>query len=92
MAKQAKKIAGNLHYSAVDPAGVMPDKVANPFGLHNSRGPVGQAVAAAPGPAVMPDADSEAVAAAKRRKMAALKNRGGRASTILAGEETLGGG
>ena len=47
----------------------------------------------APGPAplAMPDADNEAVAAARRRKMAAMKNRGGRASTILGGEDSLGG-
>lgn len=42
-------------------------------------------------PVVMPDADGEAVAAARRRKMAAMKNRGGRASTILGGEDRLGG-
>ncbi len=39
----------------------------------------------------MPDADNEAVAAARRRKMVAMKSRGGRASTILGGEDALGG-
>lgn len=49
--------------------------------------------AAAPAPAatVMPDPDDEAVAAAKRRKMAEMQNRGGRASTVLGGEDRLGG-
>lgn len=54
-------------------------------------------------PEVMPDADSEAVAAARRRKLMMMKSRGGRNSTIrtkpayglgssmLAGEDPLGG-
>lgn len=46
---------------------------------------------AATGAAVMPDADSMAVAAAKRRKLIAMKTRGGRDSTVLGGEDLLGG-
>jgi hypothetical protein len=40
---------------------------------------------------VMPEPDMEAVAAARRRKVAAMQSRGGRESTILAGEDRLGG-
>ena len=40
---------------------------------------------------IMPDPDGEAVKAAKRRKLAGMKQRGGRDSTILGGEDRLGG-
>jgi len=41
---------------------------------------------------VMPAVDSEAVAQARKRQIAAMKNRGGRSSTILTGgSDTLGG-
>ena len=49
---------------------------------------VAAAAPAAPTPA-MPTADSEAIAAARRRQRVAMRNRGGRASTILT--EPLGG-
>jgi hypothetical protein len=39
----------------------------------------------------MPEPDSEAVNAARRRRLAALQNRGGRQSTILSQAEPLGG-
>lgn len=46
----------------------------------------------APGPAVMPQADDMAVAAAKRRSLTQQQQRGGRQSTILSDtSEKLGG-
>jgi len=39
----------------------------------------------------MPDSDGEAVNAARRRRLAAIAQRGGRQSTILSQGETLGG-
>ncbi len=50
------------------------------------------APAVADEPVVMPEPDDEAVAAARRRKVAGIKKRGGRDSTILAGEENRLGG
>lgn len=41
-------------------------------------------------PAVMPVADDEAIAKAKKANMAALMKRSGRASTFLSDRETLG--
>lgn len=75
MGKQAEVVGKNL----LDPGGH----------LFNKKKP---AMAAAPAAAVeMPDVDSEAVAAARRRKLAAIKARGGRQSTVLAGDDMLGG-
>lgn len=42
-------------------------------------------------PAVMPTADDEAVKAAKRRQIAEMQYRGGRASTVLSEGDKLGG-
>lgn len=42
-------------------------------------------------PAVMPTTDDAAVQAAKRRQAAELQSRSGRQSTILGGDERLGG-
>lgn len=44
-----------------------------------------------PEPAVMPDADEEAVRAARRRQIAEIQARSGRASTILTQTDKLGG-
>lgn len=71
----------NMTKSVLDPAKVAINK--------DKKG--GAAAAPAPAATVMPDADDEAVAAAKRRKMAEMQNRGGRASTVLGGEDRLGG-
>lgn len=92
--KEGKKVAGGLTRSAIDPLNLMSDKTVDkldPSGIYKPKGNGAGAVAAPAGPAVMPDADSEAVAAARRRKMAAMRNRGGRASTVLGGEDRLGG-
>lgn len=79
MGKEIGKITKNLIKSTLDPAGLVTSKDTT-------------TVVEAPAAPAMPDPDGEAVAAAKRRKIAAAKNRGGRASTILDGEEMLGGG
>lgn len=42
-------------------------------------------------PTVMPDTDDEAVKAARRRQIAEVQARSGRASTILSQSDTLGG-
>lgn len=42
-------------------------------------------------PAVMPDSDDEAVKAARRRQIAEVQARSGRASTILSQTDQLGG-
>lgn len=42
-------------------------------------------------PAVMPTPDDDSVRAAKRRRIAEMQARGGRASTILSADEKLGG-
>ena len=42
-------------------------------------------------PAAMPTPDGDAVAAARRRKIAEMQNRSGRVSTILSSDERLGG-
>lgn len=78
MGKDVMRINSNLTKSIVDPGG-----------LFTSKNKTVQAPAAPVAPA-MPDPDGEAVASAKRRKMSAAKQRGGRDSTILSGE-TLGG-
>lgn len=44
-----------------------------------------------PAPTVMPGADDEAVKAARRRQIAEIQARSGRASTILSQSDTLGG-
>ncbi len=44
-----------------------------------------------PKPAVMPTADDAAVQAAKRRQIAEMQARGGRASTVLSDDNKLGG-
>lgn len=79
MGKQLAQMTKNLTKSSIDPAGLFTSK--------NTTTTVA-APAAAP---AMPDPDGQAVTAAKRRKLAAMKARGGRDSTILAGEEMLGG-
>lgn len=79
MGKEVGKITKNLTKSTLDPAGLFTSKDTT-------------TVVQAEAPPAMPDPDGEAVAAAKRRKLAAMKQRGGRDSTILAGEDTLGGG
>lgn len=82
MGKEISRIGGNIFKSSIDPAG-----------LFTSKGGSSPAPAPAPAPApmAMPDPDGEAVAAARRRKVAAMKARGGRESTILS-EDLLGGG
>lgn len=61
------------------------------FGASKLLGPKPQA-ATASAPKVMPMADDDAVAAAKRKSMMAQMQRGGRSSTMLTGDsETLGG-
>lgn len=42
-------------------------------------------------PTVMPDADDEAIQKARRRQIAEIQARSGRASTILTGGDQLGG-
>lgn len=42
-------------------------------------------------PTIMPDSDDEAVKAARRRQIAEVQARSGRASTILSQSDTLGG-
>ena len=79
MGKEVKRVTSNLTKSTIDPAG-----------LFTSKDTV-TTVQANAAPA-MPDPDGEAVAAAKRRKLAAMKQRGGRDSTIIAGESDLLGG
>jgi hypothetical protein len=90
MGRDVKRIAGNVHEQTFNPGGVMKKGTVDPLGTFAEDAPMAESTDA--GPMVMPDADSEAVAAARRRKMAAMKNRGGRASTILGGEDRLGGG
>lgn len=90
--KTANKIAGGLHKTSIDPANLMSEKEADPLGVYKLQDKgASVTIAQEAGPAVMPDADSEAVAAARRRKMAAMRNKGGRASTVLGGEDRLGG-
>lgn len=88
MAKELMKVWGKGHQRMVDPGGFMADKHTDPLNLFNYGGTPAPST---DGTAEMPTADSQAVAAARRRKAAAMKNRGGRASTILAGEDLLGG-
>jgi hypothetical protein len=90
MGKSFMKLWGAGHKSAVDPLNVLPNSVTDPANIFNYGGEIAAPPPAASEP-VMPDADSEAVAAARRRKVAAMKSRGGRASTILGGEDRLGG-
>ena len=90
--KELNKVAGGIHKTSVDPANLMKEKDADPLGVYKLQDKGQPAVIGSGASAVMPDADSEAVAAARRRKMAAMKQRGGRASTILGGEDRLGGG
>lgn len=89
--KDANKVAGGLHKTSIDPANLLKEKDADPLGVYKLKDKGATTVAGGSGGAVMPDADSEAVAAARRRKMAEMKNRGGRQSTILGGEDRLGG-
>lgn len=89
--KELNKVAGGLHKTSIDPANLMKEKQADPLGVYKLQDKGAAATATSATTAVMPDADSEAVAAARRRKIAAMKNRGGRASTILGGEDLLGG-
>lgn len=49
------------------------------------------ASAAAPAPAVMPTADDASIQAAKRKRVAEMQSRQGRASTILSDADLLGG-
>jgi hypothetical protein len=86
---------GSVHGSIVDPAGLLPNNAVDPLGLFgaNYRGK-GKAIAApapAPAPMAMPTPDDEAVKAARRRQLAAAQTRGGRQSTILSGDDRLGG-
>lgn len=73
------KQLSNITKSAIDPAGMFTSK--------NT-----QTVVQAPAATEMPDPDGEAVKAAKRRKAAAAQQRGGRASTMLVGQDDLLGG
>ena len=92
MGKDVTKIFGSFHKSVVDPAGVMPTKVVDPANLFDYDGKKVAAPAPAGAPMAMPDPDSDAVAAARRRKVAAMKSRGGRSSTIITGGNDLLGG
>lgn len=91
MGKKMNQVFGGLHKTSVDPANLLSEKKADPLGVYKLKDK-GAVTAAAPAPMEMPDADGEAVAAAKRRKVAALKNRGGRTSTIITGGNDLLGG
>lgn len=75
--KEVSRVTKNTTKSTLDPAGfTSKDK--------------GGAPAAAPAPAIaMPD--DEATKAAQRRKVASMAQRGGRASTVLSGDDRLGG-
>lgn len=55
-----------------------------------SKGMKPSAIVAKP-PTVMPDADDEAVKGARRRQIAEIQARSGRASTILSQSDALGG-
>ena len=79
MGKEIGRVTKNLTKSSIDPAGMFTTKDTT-------------TVVEAPAAEAMPDPDGEAVKAAQRRKLAAQKRRGGRESTILAGESDLLGG
>lgn len=88
----AKKIFKTLTGAALGfftggPAGALAGGTA---GLLDSFGKK-KSSAAATGPIVMPLADDEAVARAKRLSIAQQLARGGRSSTILSDQQTLGG-
>jgi len=63
----------------------------DPVGLFTETNDTPQAAPVTPDATVMPDPDGAAVKAARRRKLAAMQQRGGRDSTILGGETRLGG-
>jgi hypothetical protein len=72
------KQIGNFTKSTVDP-----------FGLYTTKDTT--KTVTAPATAAMPNPDGEAVAAARRRKLAEMQARGGRQSTILGEQDLLGG-
>lgn len=73
---EAARITKNVTKSKLDPAGLFTTKDTT-------------TVASQPQTVDMPD--DEATKAARRRKVASMQARGGRASTVLAGDDRLGG-
>ena len=81
--KDLNKVAGNVYKVAADPADLLSRDQADPLYKFHDKAP---GAPPPPAPLAMPDADSEAVAAARRRKTVAMKARGGRESTTVVGE------
>jgi len=77
--------------SMKDKVGRSTKALLDPAGLFTEINDTPQAAAVTPDATVMPDPDGAAVKAARRRKLAAMQQRGGRDSTILGGETRLGG-